>query len=87
MNTISKNTFKSSPSQTFFKIGALKKFRNIHRKTPVLESLFNKFAGLKASNFIKKRLQYRCFPLNTAKSLRAAFFIELLRWLLFQIIH
>ena len=27
-------------------------------KTPVLESLFNKVAGLKASNFIKKRLQH-----------------------------
>ena len=32
------------------------KFCNIHSKTtPVLESLFNKVAGLKASNFIKKR--------------------------------
>ena len=30
------------------------KFRNFHRKTPMLESLFNKAAGLKAWNFIKK---------------------------------
>ena len=28
----------------------------------MLESLFNKYAGLKACNFIKKRLQHRCFP-------------------------
>ena len=33
--------YRSSRSQMFFKIGVLKKFRNIHRKTPVLESLFN----------------------------------------------
>ena len=31
--------------QIFFKIGFLKQFRNIHRKTPALESLFNKVAG------------------------------------------
>ena len=46
------------------------KFRNFHRKTLVLESLFNKAAGLKACNFIKKRLQHRCFPVNIAKFLR-----------------
>ena len=36
-------------------------------KTPVLESLFNENAGLQSCNFIKKRLQYRCFPINIAK--------------------
>ena len=35
--------------------------RNIHRKTTVLESLFNEVAGM---NFFKKRLQQRCFPKN-----------------------
>ena len=30
----------------FFEIGVLKKFRNIQRKTSVLETLFNKVAGL-----------------------------------------
>ena len=49
----------------FFKISALKNFFNIYMKAPVLESLFK--------NFIKKRLQYRCFPVNTAKHLRTAF--------------
>ena len=33
----------------------------------MLESLFNKVAGWKAYNFIKKRLQHRCFPVNIAK--------------------
>ena len=50
-----------------------KKFRNIERKTTELESLFNKVAGL-GLQFIKKRLQRRCFPLNIAKFLRTAFF-------------
>ena len=42
-------------------------------KMPVLESLFNKVACLKACNFIKKRLQYMCFPVNIAKFLRIPF--------------
>ena len=35
-------------------------------KTSVLESLFNKFIGLQACNFTKKRLQHRHFPVNIA---------------------
>ena len=48
-----------------------------------------KIAGLKDCNFIIKRLQHRCFPVNIAKSLRIAFFIEHLWWmlLLFLVIH
>ena len=38
-----------------------------------LESPLNKVAGLKAWNFIKKRLQHRCFPVNIAKFLKAPF--------------
>ena len=34
---------------------------NIHRKTPVLESLSHKVAGLQACHFIKKRFQHSCF--------------------------
>ena len=37
-------------------------------KTHVLEYL--------ACNFIKKKLQHRCFPVNFAKLLRTDFFIE-----------
>ena len=51
-------------------------FRNIHKKTPVLESLFIKVADLKGGSFIKEGLQQRCFPVNIAKYLRTAFFIE-----------
>ena len=36
----------------------------------MLESLFNEVAGLQVCNFIKKRLQHWCFPMNIAKVLR-----------------
>ena len=48
----------------------------------MLEFLSNKVTGLKAGNFIKKRLQHRCFPVNIGKLLRTDFFIEHHRWLL-----
>ena len=62
-------TIRISRSQMFFEIGVLK-VCNIHRKTPVLESLFSKVASLEAYKFIKKRLQHRCFPVNIANFLR-----------------
>ena len=41
------------------------------------ESLFNKIAGLKVCNFIRKRLHHSCFlVVNIVKFLRTAFFIE-----------
>ena len=82
----------SSRSQMFFKIGGSQKFRKFYRKTPVLVSLLNKFVGLKACNFTKKRHQHRCFLVkfayffttlflqNTAK----AAFAHHANWLLFN---
>ena len=40
-------------------------------KTPLLESLFNQVADFQVCNFIKKKLQHKCIPVNTAKVLRA----------------
>ena len=34
------------------------------------EFIYNKLAGFKPCNFIKKRLWYRCFPVNFAKFLK-----------------
>ena len=62
-------TIRTNRSQMFFEIGVLK-VSNIHRKTPVLKSLFSKVASLEAYKFIKKRLQNRCFPVNIANFLR-----------------
>ena len=50
-----------------------------------MKSLFNKNAGVQVSNFIKKWLQHRCFPVNIAKFLSTAYFMDLLWWLLFQV--
>ena len=47
----------------------------------MLESFLNKVGGLKACNFIKKRLQHRFFPVNIAKLFRAPIFREHLQWL------
>ena len=49
-------------SQRFFKIGVLKFFCKFHRKVPVLESLFNKVAGLKRSATLLKRDSTQVFP-------------------------
>ena len=42
----------------------------------MLESLFNKVAGLKACNFIEKRLQHSFFPVKFTKFLRTYFFTK-----------
>ena len=59
-----------SQSQKFCKIDV----KNVHRKTPVLQSLFNKsWSHLCWSLFIKKRLQHRCLSVNNVEFLRTAF--------------
>ena len=63
---------------------AFLKILQYSQETPVLESLFNELAGLQACKFIKKKLQHRCFPVNIAKFLRAAFAIEFHQWLFLE---
>ena len=58
--------YRSSHSRNFFGTSALKNIA-------MLEFIFNKVAGFQARNFIKKRLQHRCFSVKFAKSLRASF--------------
>ena len=69
----------------------LKKLRNIHKKTHVLKSHLNKAADRKTCNFIKKRLQHRCFPVNITKFLKnwfwrtsayACFWRDFRKWLI-----
>ena len=66
--------FKKQPPDVFYKKAVLNlKICNIHhKKTPVLQSIFNKVAEHKACSVIKKRLQHRCFPGNIAKFLRTS---------------
>ena len=47
-----------------------------NRKTDVLESLFNNVVCL---NFIKKRMQHRCFPVNFSKIFRNTYFVAYLQ--------
>ena len=70
-----KNRCRSSHSQMFFKIGALKNFEIFTGKHFCWWSLF----------LIKLQV-FRCFPVNIAKFLRAAFFIEHFMWLLLQML-
>ena len=58
--------YRSSRSQMFFGAGAFKNFA-------MLDFLFNKVAGFQACNFIKKRLQHRCFSVKFAKFSSASF--------------
>ena len=58
------------PPNMFFKKRYSEKFHKFHRKTSVLKYLFDKVAGLNVCNFIKKRLQHKCFPVKFAKCLR-----------------
>ena len=60
----------------FFEIGVLKGFAIFTGKY-LCWSLFLIVAGLKACDFLKKKLQYRCFPENIAKkNFKNSFFIE-----------
>ena len=43
--------------------------------------------SLKVCNFIKKRLQHRCFPVKFAKFLRTPFFTEHMRGLFLKSLH
>ena len=72
--------FRSSRWQMSFKMGVLKIFSQYSQKILVLESLCHKVTDLWPCSFIKKRLQHKCFPLNIAKLLKVAFFIEHLRY-------
>ena len=55
------DVYSRKPSWTSHQRCSLKE---VFFKTPVSEYLFNKALGLSACNFIKKRLEQRCFPVN-----------------------
>ena len=50
----------------------------------MLESLFNKVAGLNVCNSIKKRLQHSCFSVKFANFLRAASVVTSEVWVMFS---
>ena len=56
--------YRSSRSEIFFKIGALKNFAIFTGKHLRWSLLFNKVASLQDCNFVKRRLQLRGFPVS-----------------------
>ena len=73
-------SYRSSRSQMFFKIGIPKNFAIFTVKhlcrSPIL---------IKVCNDFKKRLQHKCFPVNIAKILRTSLFTEYIWWLLLNL--
>ena len=61
---------RSSRSQMFFKIGVLRNFAIFTVKQLCWSLFLIKLQDRSSCNFIKKRLQHRCFPVNTANFLR-----------------
>ena len=58
---------QKEPLEVFFKKDVLKNFANFTGKHPCWSLFFNKVTGLRASSFIRKRLQHRCVPVKLAK--------------------
>ena len=54
------------------------------QETSLLEPLFKNVAGLKACNFIRKRTQHRCFPINIASFLMLLISVNICERLLFD---
>ena len=57
------------------------------QETPLLESIFKKVADLSTCNFIKKRTQHRCFPVNIEKNLILPILKNICKWLLFNFLN
>ena len=71
--------------QMFFKMGILKNLANFTGKHLCWSLFLIKLQAFQACNFIKKRLQHRCFPMKFAKFIRTPFLKEHLRWLLLKL--
>ena len=75
------NHFQKQPPEVFHKESYSQTFCDIHRKTPVQGSIFNKVEVHQACNFIKKRLQHRYFLVNIVKFIRRTILKNISKWL------
>ena len=74
-NTNRKNLEQKQPPEVFCKKGVLKNFAKSTGKHLCQSLLFNnKATGLVPASLLKKKLWYRCFPVNFAKFLRGPFY-------------
>ena len=65
--------YRSSRLEVFCKKGVLRNFTKFTGKRLCQSLIFNKVAGLRPANLVKKRIQHRCSPVNFAKFLRTPF--------------
>ena len=65
-----KTKYRSSHPRCSIRKAVLKNFAIFTGKHLCWSLCFNKVVYLQTCNFIKKRLQHRCFPVNIAKFLR-----------------
>ena len=73
VTVVTLSNWQKQPPEVFYKRSCSQKFCNIYRKTPVFEAIFHKYVDLQDLNFIRKRLQHRCFLL-------AKYFVKYLFW-------
>ena len=72
---------RSSRPEIFYKKSVLRNFTKFTGKHLYQRLFFNKVAGLRPANLLKKSHWHRCLPFNFAKFLRTPFFKEHLQWL------
>ena len=65
---------RSSRSEVFCEKGLLNNFAKFTGKHKCQSLSFNKVARLRPATFLKKRLWYKCFPVNFAEFLRTSIF-------------
>ena len=73
---------RKQPPGVFCRKGVLRNFTKFTGKHLCQSLFFDKVASLRPATLLKKRLWYRCFPVNFVKFQRTPFFIEHLWWLL-----
>ena len=79
--------YRSSRPEEFCKKRVLRDFVKFTGKDLCHSLFFKKVAELRPSTLLKKRLCFRCFPVNFAELLRTPFFLEYLWWLLLKTIE
>ena len=68
--------FQKQPPEVFYRKSYSEKFRDIYKKTPALESPFNRLAGFKTCNFFLKKKPTQGFSCERYKVFKNTYFEE-----------
>ena len=66
--------FQKQPPEVFCRKDVLRNFAKFTGKHLRQSFFFNKIAGLRLATLLKKRLWYRCFPVDFVKFLKTPFY-------------